>query len=117
MRETITLTLPESKAKVTLYAYLTGGDFRAVQNKLLSTTDITLEDAENLKSIPGSAIMDADDFMVKLLIKEITNEAGVVANLDEYVYNLSIADSNVLFDKARGISNASSLSPDAKKKS
>lgn len=117
-RKTIELILPESKAKVVLYEFLTGGDFRAIQKKLLGSTNISLQDVKAPNDISGAALMDADDFTAKILIKSIAIGDGPeeVTDVDKFVYNLSIIDSNTLFEKVREISNASNLSSEAKKK-
>ena len=115
-RQTIELILPESNAKVILYEFLTGGDFRAIQKKLLESTSINIKDVKAPKDISGAAIMEADDFTARLAVKSITDSDKPISDIETFMYNLSIKDSSVLFEQVRKISTASNLSIAAKKK-
>lgn len=122
-RKTIELILPESKARVTLYELLVSGDFRAIQSKILESVDIDFkginkkEDLKMPTNIPASAIIDSENFTVRLCIKSVVNfDNTIPSDINEFVYNLSSEDNNILFEKVREISNASKLSSEAKKK-
>lgn len=127
-RQTIEITLPDSQARVTLYAFFTHGDFRAIQRKLFAevkvdlsgvSKDVSGEDLvrDNLKNIPGSIALDEEELTTKLLVKAVTDKEGQpVTNLDEFLYNMSIADGNFLQAEVGKISSKSTLSDEAKKK-
>jgi len=118
-RATTEITLPESKAKVVLYSYLTGGEFRDIQRRLADKVAIQVEDGKvrELQGMQASMMIDEADFTVDFLVKEIfTADGAKVEDVKTFIYNLSIDDNKFIFDKAGEISAASTLSKEAKKK-
>jgi hypothetical protein len=124
-RKTIEVILPESGAKVLLFAYLVNGDYKLIQKKLSSTVKMRLGDdgkplpgeADKMREIPMSLMLEEAEATQRVLVKEIVlSDGSPVMNVDEFIYNLSIADAKILDEKTDEISKASTLSSDAKKK-
>lgn len=119
-RPTTELTLPESKAKIVIYSFLTGGDFRKIQRQLLKDLKITEKQVQSgnfFEDISASVGLDQQDLVLEFLIKEATDSSGKkVENIKEFVYNLSIPDSNFLYQTSSKITAGSNLSKELKKK-
>lgn len=128
-RPTIDLLLPESKATVTLYQYVSHGQYKELQRQLIKGTKIDLsklgDDKEKNAEILKDAVKDIDTeialdqemLLQKYLIKEVHLEDGaIVPDPILFVFNLTIADGNVLQAKLSEIEESSNLSAQGKKK-
>jgi hypothetical protein len=125
-RPTVELLLPETKAKVTLYQFVSNGQFKEIQAMFVSGVNVDLSSAgdedknvlaEGMKSVPASIAFDQQKLLAKFLIKQINLEDGTpVENMEQFVYDLSIADGQVLDEKINEIQESSNLSMKAKKK-
>lgn len=120
-RQTEELILPDAEAKMVLYANMTNGDFRKIQRAMISKTKVTLDPADPTKSkvqdISGEIIMDQEEAVLSCLLVSVANKEGEeVGNVDKFIYNLSMSDGKLLFDKLNDISASSSMG-DSKKKS
>lgn len=121
-RSTVTITLPKSKAIVCLYEYLTNGDFRQIQSKMLESVKINIKEAQDnpqntISEIPANVAIVNQDTVVKLLIKNITDaEGNVVTDPDQFIYNLTIEDGRELYRVTEEISQKSQLDETSKKK-
>lgn len=121
-RSTLTITLPKSKATVCLYEYLTNGDFRQIQSKMLESVKINIKEAQDnpqntMSEIPANIAIVNQDTVTKLLIKSITDaEGNVVTDLDQFIYNLTIEDGRELYRVTEEISQKSQLDETSKKK-
>lgn len=122
-RPTTSLLLPDSQATIHLYTHLVSGDYRGIQSKLLERIKIKLDDADmdeeglKKKEIGADIAIQDQDITAQFLIKAISLQDGTnVNNIPDFVYNLSIEDGNILFDKVKEISHTSRLSDKDKKK-
>lgn len=118
-RPTIEVVLPESKAKVVMFTFLRNGDFRKIQRRLFEGVTIDLKSGSEpeLNKLQGSTALDHQEMVLSLLISEAFLQDGSrVDSLDQFVYDLSIEDANILYAKADELSNSSKLSAEAKKK-
>ena len=123
-RNTVPLLLPDCQATVYLYEFMVSGDFRRLQRKMLDSVKMKMNVKNNdpkqlpeINEVPGSIMMDDDEEAVKIMVERIvTVEGTTVGNKDDYIYNLSVADGDLLFEKVKEITNASRLTPAAKKK-
>lgn len=132
-RPTIELVLPESKAKVVLFKYLSNGQFNDIQKALLTNVKINVSELgddegknseilkESMKDISAETMFSQGDFLQKFLIKEVVFEDGTIltqegAGLSEFVYNLTISDGQLLNGELSRIEKESNLSAQAKKK-
>ena len=121
-RPTKDIILPDSHAKITLYESLVSGDFKKLQRKILENVKIDLN-SENvdipseLKDIPATVALDNQEFTLKLLVKQVSDaEGNIISDLETFLYNLSIPDSNYLEAQITEVSKASQLTPEDKKK-
>lgn len=119
-RETKTIELPVSKAIVTLYTYLTHGEYRQIQRELLKGTKIDISKGEDqeMEPISAEAIYDEQDVIMGLLVRSITLPDGDVPTetIPKFVSDLSIVDGNFLFDELNKINSSATLSSAGKKK-
>ena len=117
IRETKTIELPESRAEVTMFTYLRNGDFRAIQKMIAGSIKVDVNGEPKMQDVSGAIGLEQQDFVLKLIIKEIKDAQGnIITNVDEFLYDLSIADGTLLYDQADLVSQSSNLSKDAKKK-
>lgn len=117
-RTTKEITLPESKAIVVLYSFLTGGDKRAIKKKMFGAMTMTFEgEKTKVNDMTGDVIIDQEEFALSLLIISIkeANETPVT-DIKTFIYNLSEKDSDFLYDTVNEVTKDSSLSAEDKKK-
>src|SRR5882672_3016462 len=110
-RPTLELLLPQSKAKVVLYKYLSNGQFNDIQKSLLSNvkinmSDLSDDDAKNaevlkksMNDIPANLAFNQGELLQKFIIKEIYNEDGTIVlteSIVQFVYDLPISDGQLL---------------------
>lgn len=119
-RQTINLILPESKAKVILYTYISNGQFRQIQKELFKDIKAPSDPAEIKKvlaNMSASRGFDQQDIALRFLIKEAFYKDGKkVENIDEFLFDLRVTDGNILYDKVREALEESNLKPELKKK-
>ena len=120
-RPTEDLTLPECKAKVVMYQFLTGGQLRDIQKIFaneIGFDPIKGKSQELTTLVKGSVLLDAQEKALLLSVKSINLEDGtVVDNISDFIYQLSPADSNLLYERANAlIGEKSALDPESKKK-
>ena len=120
-RPTEDLTLPDCKAKVVMYQFLTGGQLRDIQKVFANEIgfDPIKGKSQEIKTlVKGSVLLDAQDKALMLCVKSITLENGTpVENISNFIYELSPADSDFLYERANAlIGEKSALDPEAKKK-
>jgi len=130
-RPTLELLLPQSKAKVVLYKYLSNGQFNDIQKSLLSNvkinmSDLSDDDAKNaevlkksMNDIPANLAFNQGELLQKFIIKEIYNEDGTIVlteSIVQFVYDLPISDGQLLQAELTRIEKESNLSAQAKKK-
>lgn len=124
-RPTIEFQLPDSLAKVTMFSFIRGGDYRELQKELLKAIQIDVNVARETKKmedvrmdkVSGDVTLVQEELALKYLIKEITTEGGEkIVDLTKFVYNCSIEDNEFIYDKADEITRKSRLSAESKKK-
>lgn len=119
-RPTTEIKLQDCEATITLYSFLTGGDFRKLQKTILEGTKIKLnQDIENLDlgEVSGSMALESQDITLKLLLKGITTKDGLaVENTEDFIYNLTMKDSAQLYAESKRLTDASTLPEVDKKK-
>jgi hypothetical protein len=125
-RTTVELTLPESGSIVTFYQYLKNSDYRKIRKVMYAGYRVMVnpEDEKNPvqqqgpTQMDGGFVVEAEDVALRCLIKEIrTKEGTVVANITQYVDDLSIPDGKALYNKSDEITGRSYLNPEVKKNS
>lgn len=124
------IVLPESQAKVVLYQYLTGGQYRDIQKGLFKNTSIDASglgvnkeeraevlSKELLKNVPAAILFEQSELTLQFLIKEIHDQQGTkIDDHKAFVYNLTQKDSDFLYSKADELEQASRLGDEVKKK-
>lgn len=120
-RPTIMITLPRTKAKVTLYEYLTVRDNREIKKTLLKDMQIEVDSEGKQKqethSFSGALGVDMQAETYAHLVKEIVTESGeVVSDIRAFIDDLPSEDGDVLFAEADRLTDDSNLSPERKKK-
>ena len=125
VRPTIEFTLPDSQARVVMYSFFRGGDYRELQKELLKTIQIDINPARESKNVEdakidkvsGSITLQQEELALRYLIKEIIKVGGEkVVDIADFVYNCSIEDNEFVYDKADEVTRKSRLSAESKKK-
>lgn len=118
-RETTETILPESKARVELYTYITHGQYKLLQKVLLKGMKIDPNAGENQKvqNISADTWFDQKDMAAEFLVKSIHQEdESLVDNIKQFIFDLSIVDGEFLDNKVEEIDNQSNLAAESKKK-
>lgn len=118
-RPTIEIILPESKSKVSMYTYLTSGQYREIQKSLLKEVKVDPNKGQDQKigEISADVVFEQQDAICKFLIKEISdNEGKKIDDIGAFIYDLSIKDGNTLYAKVNEIDSNSRLGAEGKKK-
>lgn len=111
------LKLPDSGAVVVFYDHLTIGDVRKIRRAVADTMRIKVsgQDAE-IEPISGSIGMEQEELVLECCVKEIMNNGQLVTDIKDFIYNLSVADGDLVYAEVNRISTSAELNPDAKKK-
>lgn len=110
------ITLPYSKARVTLKEYLTSKELRLIRRKLLETAKVDPMRPENFE-FNAAVTQDLEEKALELLLVSIVDNKGVeVTNTLEFVDNLRGEDGTFLYDAINAIHRGSQLSDSDKKK-
>lgn len=124
-KPTIEFVLPDCGAKVVMYAFVSGGDYREMQKFLLNSIQVDVNAAtgsRDMKDIrvdklSGTITMEQEEMALKYLLKEIfTTEGNKVDDMLKFIYDCSIEDSDFVFAKANEVTLKSRLSSETKKK-
>ncbi len=116
-RATIELTLPKSGAKVTLYEYLTTGDYRKIRKLMMSAMKVSMDQSKpEISDISAGVMSDVEDEALKCLIcKAVTADGTPVNDLVAFVYDLPKEDGDLLYQRANVIKDLSDMTDDQKK--
>lgn len=115
-RQTIDIELPDSRARVSLYEYLTNGESRSIKRIALSSFRYEVKGGESVQNFPAEVTLDMQDKALSFLIKEIYIGDIKIEDVSSFVNDLTENDGRILYDKVDEITKASTLSPEQKKK-
>jgi hypothetical protein len=124
-RQTTDLVLPQSGDRVVVYSKMTNYEWRQLKktamdeiNLNINTKDKTMQMPDQIAYRVGQQV-DIEDLAVKFLLKEAYRPDGTKYDLDmSYYFNsiMSPQDGDWLVEQLNGLSGASELTPEAKKK-
>jgi hypothetical protein len=102
MRTTKTITLPKTNTEVVVYDYITGGEKRKMNEKLLSNSSIDTSTSSIKGDIPMSVVSEVNDLALSFLIKSIN---GNTENILKTVEDLISTDYDYLIAEINKITN------------
>jgi len=123
-RPTIEITLPDSGARVVLNKNLTNGEYRQIQKGLVKHIKINPNQVDpdkegsgiDIGEIPAELAFEQQDLALKYLVKEVWIGENQITDVDKFVFDLSLEDGEVLYNKINELDASSKLSKEAKKK-
>lgn len=125
LRPTIEIVLPDCGAKVVMYSFIRGGDYREIQKSLLNAVLVDINDATEshdmkdakIDKLSGAVTLEQEEMALRYIVKEvITAEGERVDDAMAFIYNSSIEDNEFVYAKANEITRKSRLSAESKKK-
>jgi hypothetical protein len=109
MRTTKTITLPKSKTVIEVYDYITGGEKRKMNEKLLSQSSIDTTTSTIKGDIPLSLVSEVNSLALSFLIKSIDNSTeDILTKVDD----LASTDYDFLIGEINKITNSTDFLAD-----
>lgn len=113
---TIELKLPKTGCIAVLRQYLTIGQSRDLQRILLSEGSFNTE-TNKFENFSTKTFLIMQDKAAEFLIKEYKDEKGEVKTFSqEWLSSLPVDDGSLVYEKINELTNASTLTKEAKKK-
>lgn len=118
-RETTTIVLPKSGAKVVMHTYLLSGEQRQVRKLAADAMRMSVKEGEAaaVEDMSGGFALEMEDMTLQFLIKSVTLADGTeVSDIKDFVYNLHQIDGDFLYSEANRLSDQSEMDKETKKK-
>jgi len=113
---TIELKLPKTGYAIVIRQYLTIGQSRDLQKILLAEGSFNTE-TNKFENFSTKTFLTMQDKAAEYLVKEYKDEKGIIQPFSqEWLSNLPVDDGSLIYEKINELTNASTLTKEAKKK-